>query len=329
MTFKSNWEKTDQLVSRPDNTVAAMLNLAFPDKQLGSYEIISGGCANLNLKINLISDDPSFILRIYLRDKEAAYQEQKLGQLLKQTVPIPQIYFIGNYNGYRFGIAEHLPGITLRDLLLGSEPHDLSAIMFDVGKLLASIQSHHFSAAGIFDKHLNIAEAISQDAYIEFAQQCLKHSTVINCLSVAVITKIGHYLQKYKTLFPDESENHLVHADYDPANILVEKKQNHWEITGILDWEFAFSGSPLTDVANMLRYAHQMPYPFEVSFLHGLQEEFTLPIRWRLRVHLHNLLALLDCLTRSTLDHCPNQCNDICTLIDYIIKEITYMDDWV
>ncbi len=326
MTFKSNWEKTDQRVSLLEDEILAMVAQAYPAKQLGTYEVISGGCANLNIKINLISDEQPFILRIYLRDKDAAYREQKLGQLLKQTIPMPRILYIGDYKGYRFAIAEYLPGITLRDLLLSHEPCDLSTIMFDAGKLLAAIQSYFFPSAGFFNKHLKITETISQRGSLEFALKCLKQPTVIDCLSSDLITKIAEYLKKYQLLFPAESASHLVHGDYDPANILVDKKNGVWEIAGILDWEFSFSGSPLFDIATMLRYAHHMPIQFETSFLQGLQKRFVLPMNWRVSVHLLNLLSLLDCLARSSLEQRPNQCKDICAIISHIVQELSFYE---
>ncbi|MCX7116430.1 MAG: hypothetical protein NTW94_00685 [Legionellales bacterium] len=94
MTFKQDWEKAEQQISLPDTTVEEMIKLAFPNNKLTSYSIISGGCANLNIKINLESGSLPFILRVYLRDKGAAYREQTLGALLKKTVPLPQVYFI-------------------------------------------------------------------------------------------------------------------------------------------------------------------------------------------------------------------------------------------
>ena len=322
MTFKQNWEKTDQQVTLPNEVITTMVKQAFPDDTLDAYELISGGCANLNIKINMMSGRLTFLLRVYLRDKDAAYREQKLGLLLKQTVPVPQVYFIGDQDDYRFAITEFLPGIPLRDLLLSDDSGDLSTIMHDVGTMLAKIQNYHFTTAGFFDKDLNISQATSHDTCIEFAHQCLKYPIVLKCLPEETIVKIGLNLEKYKTLLPDESETHLVHADYDPANILVNLVDGCWSVTGILDWEFAFSGSTLWDVANMLRYAHHMPATYEKSFLQGLQETVTLPIHWRITVHLLNLLSLLDCLSRCNPDERPNQCADICGLIDRILKKL-------
>ena len=318
MTFKQNWEKKELQLQLPMKTIKSMVTLAFPGKKFGTYKIISGGCANLNIKINLKEGESSYILRIYLRDKDAAYREQKLSDLLKPNIPLPHIYFIGDYNNYRFAITEYISGITLRELLLGNEPYDLSAIMFEVGQLLARIQSHHFRTAGFFDTHLNIAEKTSQDGLLAFAKNCLESPTIINALNADDLSKISYYLETHKNCFPDENEKHLVHADYDPANILVDKLNGQWKISGILDWEFSFSGTPLWDVANMLRYAHQMPAQFEASFIKGLQEDYTLPKHWRISINPLNLVSLLDCLIRVSLVESPNACEDICRLIQHI-----------
>jgi hypothetical protein len=69
MTFKNNWEKTDQQFKLPPETIQAMVVIALPEKKLASHEVISGGCANLNIKIQLLNEPQTLILRIYVRGK--------------------------------------------------------------------------------------------------------------------------------------------------------------------------------------------------------------------------------------------------------------------
>jgi len=102
-----------------------------------------------------------------------------------------------------------------------------------------------------------------------------------------------------------------------------KKVDGTWKVTGILDWEFSFSGSMLCDVANMLRYAHHMSSQFEEAFLRGLSTGgISLPANWRITVHMLNLLSLLDCLVRSDPEDRPNQCADIRELIIHIIRRL-------
>ncbi|BCA96398.1 hypothetical protein TUM19329_27590 [Legionella antarctica] len=322
MTFKANWEKVDKQIQLPVKTIESMVKMAFPNKKMYSYKIISGGCANLNIQINLEADNTPYILRVYLRDKGAAYREKNFGLLLKKTIPIPQVYFIGDYEVYRFAITEYIHGITLRDLLLGNQSYDLNSIMFSVGQILSIIQTNRFDSAGFFNKELMVAEITTKDSLLQYDQESLNHTLVIQALGNEVITKIKLHIDHFKLYIPDDHDNHLVHGDFDPANILVDIKNGQWEITGILDWEFSFSGSPLWDVANMLRYAHRMPVQFEESFLKGLQEGYALPTDFHISINLLNLSSLLDCLARCSYGPHSNQCNDIRALINFFIKQL-------
>lgn len=321
--FKADWEKTSLTHPLPEGMVEKMVQLAYPDKKLISPELIAGGCANLNIKLFLEDEKTPFILRVYLRDKDAAYREQKLAILLKKTVPIPRTYFIGEFKSYHFAITEFMPGITLRDLLLGDAPHDLRTIMYEVGAILSKITAHEFREAGFFDKELNVIPPSSSDNYLIFALDCLKNQAILSALTSEKIFKITQALHQYGHLFPDRDEKHLVHADFDPANILVHAVDDDWKVSGVLDWEFSFSGSVLCDVANMLRYAHKMPVDFQDVFLKGLTDGgISLPKEWRTIVNLLNLLSLLDCLKRSDAQSHLHQHSDICELIDHILLEL-------
>jgi Ser/Thr protein kinase RdoA (MazF antagonist) len=306
--FKSNWEKADTQYQLPEHLIEQMVKLAYPTKKLISRELISGGCANLNIKIQLKDDALPLILRIYLRSPDAAYLEQEIGDLLKAQIPVPMTHYVGDVDGYRFAITEFLPGITLRELLLGGLPHDKSAIMYEVGQILAKIASCPFPRV--------------ENEYSNFAQECLESEDIKQQLTSETISKITHYFHKYANLLTSK-DNHLVHRDFDPANILVSNVNNNWVITAVLDWEFAFSGSILWDIANMLRYAHKMPPEFQDSFLLGLKDRgIYLPDNWHISTMMLNIISLLDCLKRSGLQNNQGKRLDICELIDYFIGKL-------
>jgi thiamine kinase-like enzyme len=138
-----------------------------------------------------------------------------------------------------------------------------------------------------------------------------------------MISKIYLVIEKYSNLITNNTAKHIVHGDFDPANILVDKINGSWIITGILDWEFAFSGLYLWDIANMLRYAHKMPPEFQKSFIDSLKKNgIKFHRSWRKTVHLMNLLSLLDCLKRSDPKKQPNRCTDILELITHTLAKL-------
>ncbi|HQS84824.1 MAG TPA: aminoglycoside phosphotransferase family protein [Alphaproteobacteria bacterium] len=322
MTFKQNWEKADTHHTIPADLVKGIVNFVYPSQKLISQKIISGGCANLNIKICLEGDETPRLVRLYLRDKEAAYREQALGDLLKKMIPLPEISYVGDYAGYRFAIANFMEGITLRDLLLSKEPHNVDTIMYDVGKLLGRISHCTFPKAGFFGNNLTVIPPFfSKKLLTTFVKKWLQDAPVISQLSPETRSKIEFYFDFYAPFLPDKNEKSLVHGDFDPANILVRQVKDTWTITGILDWEFAFSGSPLWDLSNMLRYAHEMPSSFETAFLRGLKKEnIFLPPHWRITTYLLTLSSLLSLLARTNPKKSPIQCTDIKNLIEFYLN---------
>lgn len=320
MTFKDNWEKTNQRFNVPETLIPSIVNHALPKERLTRYTIIAGGCANLNIKLQLGGQATPLLLRLYLREKEAAYREQKLGQLLQSILPVPQVYHLGQMGDYCFAIQNFIPGVPLRTLLLNYPALSWGPVMHQVGELLALLQDHTFPQAGFLNKDLIPTPFPDLK---EFVYTCLGHSQVQQVLSLKVQSTIAKLYDTYGKLLIPEAPFTLAHGDFDPANILVEEQNNGWKVTGILDWEFAHSGSWVIDVANMLRYAHQMPITFQENFLKGLQSQGVhLPAEWRTITHLFNLSSLLDSLTRHPLSECPNIRNDCCQVIKHILQDL-------
>lgn len=314
--FKKDWERAAQNMHINPHTLQAMVDQARPNEELLSYEVLTQGCANLNIKLTLANASHPLLLRIYIRDQEAADREQKIALLIGSKVPTPEIYFVGDLHGHKYALIEFMPGILLRDLLLQHPSSSWENVMEDVGHMVSVFHSYHFLTAGFFDKNLNIIHEFHPHHLVDFVEKYLQNSHAQNHLEKKMIQEIHEAFHSYP--FPLSPTPSLVHGDYDPANILVDKKDGKWHISAILDWEFSHAGDWLLDISNMLRYAHQMPTTFESSFIKGLQKGgLILPENWRTTVHLSNLAALLDCLTRSDPDLRPHQTADICALIKH------------
>lgn len=325
MTFKVNWEQTSTRHTLQLRTIERMIASMFPNKKIISYALMPGGCANLNFKVILENEANPYVLRIYLRDKDACYREKNLYKLLNGSVPLPKVCHINDIDGYRFAIIEFISGITLRELLLDNDmQYNMHSLMHEVGCTLARISAHTFSHTGFFNAELEVVnEDFSGDFALNLTLECLDSLPVQSALTQDTILRINNCLQKYDAFFPDGSAKQLVHADFDPSNILVHNVKGVWKVAAILDWEFAFAGDMLCDVANMLRYAHKMPKEFESAFLQGLVESgIKLPENWRIAVNMLNLLALLDCMKRSDPVTEVERTKDTIELISHILAEL-------
>ncbi len=322
MTFKQNWEKTETPVLLSDDIIKAMIRQACPEKKFSSYEIILGGCANLNIKL-CFKDQEALLLRIYLRDPSAVDREQKIAHLWHGKIPIPEVLYKGKYQTYTFAILSFMPGITLRDLLLSPCSFDLAALLFEVGIILAQISRYKFPKAGFLNENLEITEETSDSSLLDFVKKNRQDQNLWAYLNAETLSRLHSCFENHVDFLPNSQETSLVHGDFDPANILVDQREGLWKVTGVLDWEFCFSGSTLWDVANMLRYAHHMPPLFTQAFLQGMQKGgITLPDRWQVTIYLLNLSSLLDMMTKPGLENRPQQRIDMRDLIEYFLQQL-------
>ncbi|WP_161952716.1 phosphotransferase family protein [Actinoplanes sp. TFC3] len=93
----------------------------------------------------------------------------------------------------------------------------------------------------------------------------------------------------------------LVHADFNPKNLLVRHDDGRWVVAAVLDWEFAFSSAPLFDVGNML--GDPRPAAFTDGFLTGFRDAGgALPTNWHQLSRALDLYSLADLPTRP-VDH--------------------------
>jgi Ser/Thr protein kinase RdoA (MazF antagonist) len=83
----------------------------------------------------------------------------------------------------------------------------------------------------------------------------------------------------------------LTHADFGGSNILVRIDESAARVAAVIDWEFAFSGSPMMDLGNLLRPPLGDLPNFEDSVARGYRSAGgVLPDGWR-RLTLYNGLA--------------------------------------
>ena len=165
--FKASWEKTNFRIEISDARLDKIVKSVLPNHQVKSYHRIKGGCANLNVKLEL-SDGCMKLLRIYIRDDEASYREQAVAKLIHKRIPVPIIEKIINVEGLQLALCEYKSGITLRELLLSEQTYEFEAIMYQVGEIAARFQKITFPVTGFFDRQLKITKSIANDECISF-----------------------------------------------------------------------------------------------------------------------------------------------------------------
>jgi aminoglycoside phosphotransferase (APT) family kinase protein len=282
--------------------------------------LLSDGCANTNYKVTFQNNASSLVLRIYIREKTAIAREKALHQLLKNFLPVPLFFYADtscSLIDHPYALMEWKEGELMRSIILKGDEKDISECAFSAGKCLSVLKNIKFNQNGFFDENLKIRPFAKEEEFIPFGLGLLKQKTVRKNLSSAALVDLEWILYESAPLFPESSKANLTHADFDPANILVSKIDGTWQVSAILDWEFAFSGSYLMDMGLMLRYAHKLPKVYEDSFLRGIKDSGDdLPQTWKETAKLMDLLCLLQLLYYNPFSERPLMNRDVVRLIE-------------
>lgn len=94
-----------------------------------------------------------------------------------------------------------------------------------------------------------------------------------------VLSAVGTTLRQLHDSVPG-----LVHGDYGPQNLLLEPAS--WEVSAVLDWEFAHEGEPVEDLA-WAEWIVRAHHPEAVGALSALFGGYGWQPLWRLR---HNAM---------------------------------------
>lgn len=284
----------------------------FPKRRVTSVKPLAGGLINTNLKIDFSSGAPAVVFRIYRDGAAVCSKEVGLLKLVGGAVPVPRILHarpegIGPLGA--FAVLDYVEGITFQQLTRTGNVAAINQAADSVGATLASIGRFRFPKPGRLQTNesgdLEVGDAYTHtpDPISEILEQFLAHSILITRLNARVIDDLRNFARRWAPFMPNiQDERQLVHSDFGNRNILVREEQGRWAVAAVLDWEFAFSGSPLLDVGHFLRYERRNIPLREPSFSRAfVRFGGKLPDNWRQIARVIDLTGLVQCLTHKDL----------------------------
>jgi aminoglycoside phosphotransferase (APT) family kinase protein len=305
--MEKDWGRVHELVALEENVLTSLLQPAFPGRKIVSSEILTAGHCNTNYKIRLSDLNDAFVLRIYVRDQEAIQKDWDIFHLVQESVPIPELLYAdlhGTEYDKPYAIMKWVDGLLLSEVMAQEKSDDIAACGYDVGAVLARIGAHTFPQAGFFGPDLTVTEPFEggSTSYLNGIEQYLAQERVRQQLGKEQSKRLEQFVSSNAEYLSEMAETaSLVHADFKGINILVRQRSECWKVAAVLDWEFAFAGTPLLDIGNMLRYEYLYPPEFEAEFIRGFQEHGgDLPKNWKKIIKLLDLLNLCDFLNRET-----------------------------
>ena len=307
--MEETWGRRSEIVRLDEATITEMIKPALAGKKLATAEILSSGHANTNYKLRFVDTDEMFVLKLYTRDYMACQKDISIFEALKNLVPLAQLVYAepsSDYFSFPYSLVQWVDGRLLDDELAGQDGVKVAEFAYDIGATLAVIGSYRLAGPGLLDQNLEIVlpfTSVSQSWY-SFLQNCLFEGHAGRQLGNDLTEQLWQFVkQNVAHLNALPVENALIHADFKGANILVGQKAAKWQVRAVLDWEFAYAGTPLSDVGTLLRHSARFNPAFEPNFVKGFVEQGgKLPDNWRLISRSLDLLNLCDLLNRPQLD---------------------------
>jgi fructokinase len=266
------------------------------------------GFRNANFRLQFDSIPTFLVLRIYEHDPSLCRKELDLLNLVNHSVPTPKVIHAepDGLNGIRpFVLMQYVEGITFRELKRGGDVNSLSQAAYSVGQTLASIGRTTFPKAGWLGPGLKVGAPLLQGANSgpRFVDLCLASANAQKCMGSDLRDQTQALVWSYAPQLASlDDESCLVHGDFGKRNLLLQQSAGKWIVAAVLDWEFAISGSPLSDVGNFLRYGGASRPVAEPHFSQGyLQAGGRLPDGWRRLARVVDLIALCESLTHDEL----------------------------
>jgi aminoglycoside phosphotransferase (APT) family kinase protein len=197
------------------------------------------------------------VLRLYAKRPARAAVDQALLERLRGLLPVPRVLEAvtvpGGPGRPPFLLLEALPGDRL-DLVLPAADEPLRRRLAEaVTGVLVLLATERMPRPGFFtDASLDPAPipAGSGDQ-VGFLEAQLGAPWFAG-LTDAERAGLRAVARRAATATARPSRIALVHADFNPKNLLVDPATGG--VTGVLDWEFAYAGAPLADVGNLLRF---------------------------------------------------------------------------
>ena len=305
--MKDNWERSYPFVRLDLPTLTELAQPLWPGRAVVHADLLTAGLANTNYKVMVSGYDTPFVIRVYTRDSAACRKEVDIYNLIHDRVPLPDILY-ADVDGRRYerpyAITSWVDGVMLDRALAHGSAEDVASVAHATGAVLATIGSYTFARAGFFGPHLAVDHPLgdADTSWLPYIRDRLFQGPAEGRLGVALRDHLWNMVtQGASAVRTVNDARSLVHADYNGSNIIVRREGESWVVGAVLDWEFAFAGSPLHDVGNMLRGADTLPPAFEAAFIRGFEDGGGgLPRDWK------NIAALLDLVNLCEFLNAPD-----------------------
>lgn len=257
----------------------------------------------------LLVDD--FVVRFNLLGPEVSrFQSEVLayGRLESTEVPAPRVVAYDpsrRFVPHEYLITTRIPGEPVVDRWRGLTIMERVSIAHAIGRNLATIHQQQFPTFGKLRDLDTGGVARWYDYVADFFQRYADQAIGLGVINSFGKDRLASILARHRPMLDSITGGSLVHSDYHFENIL----EFRGHITGIIDFEWAFSGDPAWDFIAEDEWEVMCPGS-RVPIYEGYVEHSPLDETHHRRVSLYKLLSDLEYLVRRIRERAQVQYAD-------------------
>jgi aminoglycoside phosphotransferase (APT) family kinase protein len=305
---EARWVRAEPRRTLPEYLVDRIVQTAFPRSRAVGIQPLTEGWRNANFKLHVEGKAEPIVLRIYEHDASICQKEVDLMRFVRGSVPVPEVIHV-EARGWDdippFVLMRCVDGISLRDLKKSGDPSAMAQAAASAGEILAAIGRKTFSKPGWLAPGPSVTCPLleGKDPIPRYIDLCLESAHLQPRLPAELRERAHSLIWSWAPQIADlDGARCLVHGDYGKRNLLVRNVEGRWVVVGVLDWEFAVSGSPLADIGHFLRYERNSRPLMEPYFSEAyLRAGGTLPKNWRQLARLIDFTNICASLTYEDL----------------------------
>jgi aminoglycoside phosphotransferase (APT) family kinase protein len=279
--------------------------------EVAAVALLPGGLTNSNFCLQFRDGRPGIEAKLYQNERNHARVERVVHRFgAARRLPMPKLLDGGDDNavtGTPYALFEWIGGDRLDLAIRNCDAPNIKGIAEKVGGALASVHASHFDTYGFFDAEVNGPDLqvlgpidLGSAGIGRYFEDVLKTGPGRERLGSDCADALLAFAAREAAILDTwQGAPCLTHGDCGGTNILVMRHESDWSVAGIIDWEFAFSGTPFFDLGNLLR----APLGGLPGFADGLAEGYRaaggiLPENWRRLAAMTDLLAWVESSVR-------------------------------
>jgi aminoglycoside phosphotransferase (APT) family kinase protein len=227
---------------------------------------LSGGFSTTNILLQF-ADGERCVLRASPQQERLETEADLLDYLSRKApeVPVPKVlwrtpeHLDGGFGAFAMTYVE---GDTLAKVEDALSRADCRDICEQLARVAARIHELRFAQCGLLGPGPKVTDPFTSYATgtVGFMQSCLDDVNLQRRVGVDRWKRLQDCLAHRPDLHQPSLTHQLCHSDFNQKNLLIQRNSNGChQVAAVLDWEFAFSGSSVVDIGNLLRFEHESP----------------------------------------------------------------------